>query len=67
LPKPPPGEITRFSIVIWMVAACAETGIASVSAVTIGRYRLDVTGDSGGVFGMLLVALENLETGLQHD
>jgi hypothetical protein len=33
------GKITRFSIVIWTVAASAETDIASVSAATIATIR----------------------------
>jgi len=37
------GEITRFSIVIWIVAACAETDITpSASAATIDRGHLGV-------------------------
>src|SRR5260370_12540676 len=65
------GEITRFSIVIWMVAACAETGIASVSAFTIGSIRPSVMRATlfqcrCNMFGVLLVALENLQAGLQQ-
>src|ERR1700675_2487725 len=65
------GEITRFSIVIWMVAACAETDTASVSAATLGSIHLGIIRGSllqrrGDVFGMLLMALENLQTGLQQ-
>src|SRR5450631_1629333 len=58
------GEITRFSIVIWIVAACAETDITpSASAATIDRGHLGVMRGSlfqcrGDVLGMLLVALE---------
>jgi len=55
-----------------MVAACAETDAPDVSAAATGSIDLDVMGGSllsagGDVFGMLLVALENLETSLQHD
>src|SRR5260370_367328 len=54
-----------------MVAACAETDAPSVSAAAIGNIHLGVMGGSllqagGDVFGMLLVALENLETSLQQ-
>src|SRR5260370_1532049 len=64
------GATTKFSIVIWMVAGCAETDIASVSAATLGRIHLGIIRNSllqrrGDVFGMLLMALENLEAGLQ--
>src|SRR6185437_7915118 len=38
------GEITRFSIEIWIVAACAETGIPKDSAATIGRVHLGIIG-----------------------
>src|SRR5260370_2600458 len=65
------GATTKFSIVIWMVAGCAETDIASVSAATLGRIHLGIIRNSllqrrGDVFGMLLMALENLEAGLQQ-
>src|SRR5258705_7495442 len=54
-----------------MVAACAETDAPSVSAAAIGSIHLDVMGGSllqasGDLFGMQLVALENLETSLQQ-
>src|SRR5258707_9320591 len=58
------GEITRFSITIWMVAACAGTAIAaSESRAAIGTSRLDSMAGSllqggGDVFGMLLMALK---------
>src|SRR6266404_2317336 len=54
-----------------MVAACAETDATNVSAAAIGSINLGVMEGSllqagGDVFGMLLVALENLETSLQQ-
>src|SRR3954466_7064495 len=36
------GEITRFSIVIWMLAACAELDIASSSAATVDSVHLGI-------------------------
>src|ERR1700742_9991 len=71
------GEITRFSIVISMVAACAGTEVASDSAATVATihpgvmavsftsasHSLQFTGD---VFGVLLMALKNLQAGLQQ-
>ena len=36
------GEITRFSIVIWMVAAPAEMDVSIISAATIGTIHLGV-------------------------
>src|SRR5436309_3361055 len=65
------GEITRFSMVIWMVAACAKTEIPSVSAAMTGKINLGVTRGSlpqpgGDLFGVLLVALENFQAGLQQ-
>ena len=49
-----------------MVAACAEKDAPKISAVTIGRSHLGVMGGSlleasRDVFGMLFVALENLQ------
>ena len=54
-----------------MVAACAETGIPNVSAATIGKIQLGIMRGPlfqrrGDVFGMLLMALENLQAGLQQ-
>src|SRR5258708_13403836 len=54
-----------------MVAACAETDAPNISAVTIGRIHLGVMGGSlleasRDLFGMLFVALENLQAGLQQ-
>ena len=54
-----------------MVAACAETDAPDISAVAIGRIHLGVMGGSlleasRDVFGMLFVALENLQAGLQQ-
>src|SRR5579859_128234 len=54
-----------------MVAACAEMGIPNVSAATTGKIHLGIMGGplfqfSGDVFGMLLMALENLQAGLQQ-
>src|SRR5450631_2157995 len=65
------GENTRFSIVIWMMAACAETDAPSINAAAIGRIHLGIISGSlfqrrGDVFGVLLVALENLQAGLQQ-
>ncbi len=50
-----------------MVAACAETVASNVSAAAIGIHLGVMGGPGCEVFGMLLVALENLETSLQHD
>src|SRR3981081_359419 len=54
-----------------MVAASAEKEIPSVSTATIGRIHLGVMRGSflqasGDMFGMLLMALENLQAGLQQ-
>jgi hypothetical protein len=55
-----------------MVAAGAETEAPNVSAAAIGSIHLGVMeapyfSAVCDVFGMVLVALENLETSLQHD
>ena len=52
-----------------MVAACAETDTPSTSAAAIGRIRPDLMPSSlfqlsGDVFGVLLVALKDLQAGL---
>src|SRR5450759_998262 len=54
-----------------MVAACAETDVPSISAATVGRIHLGIMSCSlfqrrGDVFGVLFVALENLQAGLQQ-
>src|ERR1700693_6230728 len=54
-----------------MVAACAETDAPKTSAATIGSIHLGIMGDSllqagCDVFGVLLVALKNLQAGLQQ-
>src|SRR6478752_97852 len=54
-----------------MVAACAETDVASISAAAAGNIHLGVMRSSllqlsRDVLGMLLVALENLQAGLQQ-
>src|SRR5476649_2216756 len=54
-----------------MVAACAETDIPSISAARVGKIHLGVMLGSlfqagGDMFGVLLVALENLQAGLQQ-
>src|SRR5258705_12027092 len=64
------GEITRSSIVIRMVAAPAGTDAPSGSAATIERGHLGVMSGSllqgsGEVFGVLRVALKDLQAGLQ--
>src|SRR3954469_25140499 len=64
------GAITRFSMVIWIVAACAETDIPSISTATPGSIHLGITQNSllqfrGDFFGVLLMALEDLQAGLQ--
>src|ERR1700680_4563733 len=54
-----------------MGAACAETDAPNISAVTVGRIHLGciggpLLGAGRDVFGMLFVALENLQAGLQQ-
>src|SRR5487761_2117176 len=54
-----------------MVTACAETDAPSISAAAIGRIHLGVIRcplfqRGGDVLGMLLMALENLQAGLQQ-
>src|SRR3977135_2875683 len=65
------GAITRFSMVIWMVAAFAEMDVPSVSAATMGKIHPGVMRGSllqrcGDMLGMLLMALKNLQAGLQQ-
>jgi hypothetical protein len=55
-----------------MVAARAETDVPNVGAAATGSilsasWEAPYFSAGGDVFGMLLVALENLETSLQHD
>src|SRR4051794_19657278 len=64
------GWITRLSMVIWIVAACPETDAPSMSA-TPGSIHLGIMSNSllqvGGDFlGVLLMALEDLQAGLQQ-
>src|SRR5438270_1814980 len=54
-----------------MVAACAGTDAASVTAATIGNVHLGIMRCSllqagGDMLGMLLVALKDLQAGLQQ-
>ena len=54
-----------------MVSPCAETAVPNVSAARIGKIHLGIMRDPlfqrrGDVFGMLLMALENLQAGLQQ-
>src|SRR4249919_3648257 len=66
------GAITRFSIVICIVAACAGMAITPSSRAVItgrqppGRMANPSLQPGGDVFGVLLVALKDLQAGLQQ-
>src|SRR5450432_2747155 len=54
-----------------MVAAFAEIDVPSISAATMGKIHLGILAGSllqrrGDMFGMLLMALKNLQAGLQQ-
>src|SRR5689334_2157846 len=66
------GDTTKFSMTIWIVAACAGTAVApSMSAIMIGRRPpVCMNGSllqlSRNMFGVLLVTLKDLQARLQQ-
>src|SRR5215475_3183924 len=66
------GEITRFSMTIWIVAACAGPAIvANANAATTSgqhpdRMEIPLLQACRDMLGVLLVALENFQAGFQQ-